>query len=219
MACESTGVNSTNHFLETGKMVNIGSGAQRGKADYFLTRYASYLVAMNGDTSKPEIGTAQSYFAVQTHKQEKQDKLTENQRRLQLRDRVRNANRSLTSAAKRAGVIHYAFFHNAGYQGLYEMGLADIKRKKEIGEKENILDRMGRTELAANEFRITQAEDKIVRDGINNEKGAIDTHFRVGKEVRFTINKLGGIMPENLPPEEPIKKLTSKRIQKMLKAS
>lgn len=210
-ACESSGINPDNHFLQTGKMVEIGSGAQRPRGDYFLTRYACYLIAMNGDTSKPEVGIAQTYFAVQARKQEIQEQLTDTERRIQLRERVKHANRSLTSTAKKAGVQHYALFHDAGYQGLYEMGLTHIKAKKGISPKENLLDRAGRTELAANEFRITQTEDKLIREGINKENLAIETHRKVGREVRNVIKKLGGTLPENLPPEESIKKLTGKK--------
>lgn len=210
MACESTGVEFGNHFLQTGKMVNIGSGALRERKDYFLSRYACYLIAMNGDSNKPEIGTAQTYFAVQTRRQELQDKLTADERRIYLRNRVKNANLSLASTAKKVGVQKYGIFQNAGYLGLYEMGLSDIKKYKNINNKENLLDRMGRTELAANEFRITQTEDKIIRENIRGEKQAIDTHHNVGKEVRNTIKKLNGIMPEQLPPEPPIRELISK---------
>ena len=215
MACESTGIDSHNHFHETTKLVKAGSGTMVKKTDYYLTRYACYLIAMNGNTSKPEIGIAQTYFAVQTRRQEISDKITEQERRLQLRDRVRRANVSLSSTAKKAGVQKYAVFHDAGYKGLYEMGLADIKRKKKMPPKEDLLDRAGRTELAANEFRITQAEEKLIRDNVSGEKAAIDTHYEVGKQVRSTIKKLGGRMPENLPPEESIKKLTSKSRKKI----
>lgn len=211
MACMSTGVDENDHFRDTTKMVAIGSGAMVRAIDCYLTRYACYLIAMNGEASKPEIGTAQTYFAIQTHRQEIQDQLTDSERRLQLRDRVRNANKSLMSAAKEAGVQKYAIFQNAGYQGLYEMGLSDIKQKKGISHKEDLLDRAGRTELAANEFRITQTEEKIIRDKIDTETRAINTHREVGREVRNVIKKIGGTMPENLPPEEPIKKLTSKK--------
>ncbi len=216
MACESTGIDPQNHFLETTKMVSIGSGANRRIKDYFLTRYACYLVAMNGNSRKPEIGTAQTYFAVQARRQEIQDQLTDKEKRLQLRERVKNANLSLASTAKKAGVQRYGIFQDAGYQGLYEMGLADIKKRKGIDEKENLLDRAGRTELAANEFRITQTEEKLIRDGVKLERHAIDTHKNVGREVRNVIKKLGGTMPEDLPPEESIKKLTSKQKPKML---
>jgi len=215
LACESTGIHADDHFLQTGKMVNIGSGAQRKKGDYYLTRYACYLVSMNGDTSKPEIGIAQTYFAVQTRRQEIQDKLTADERRILLRQRVKDANISLTSTAKKIGVQKYAIFHDAGYRGLYEIGLAEIKRKKGISNKENLLDRAGRTELAANEFRITQTEDKLVRENIRGEQQAINTHLNVGKEVRATIKKLNGTMPEDLPPEESIKRLMNKRRNKV----
>lgn len=217
MACASTGVDENDHFRDTTKMVPIGSGAMVPATDCFLTRYACYLIAMNGDSSKSEIGIAQSYFAIQARRQEMQDQLTDAERRLQLRDRVKRANISLMSTAKKAGVQKYAVFQDAGYQGLYDMGLADIKQKKGISPKEHLLDRAGRTELAANEFRITQTEEKIKRENIDTEARAISTHHDVGREVRNVIEKIGGTMPENLPPEEPIKKLTSKK-RKELKA-
>jgi len=211
MACASTGVDDNNHFADVNKMVKAGSGAMVPTSDCFLTRYACYLVAMNGEASKAEIGIAQSYFAIQARRQEMQDQLTDSEKRLQLRDRVRNANKSLMSTAKKAGVQRYAIFQDAGYQGLYEMGLADIKQKKGLSEKENLLDRAGRTELAANEFRITQTEEKIIRDNIDSEIKAISTHREVGREVRNVIDRIGGTMPENLPAEEPIKRLMSKK--------
>ncbi len=211
MACESTGIDPNDHFRDTTKMITAGKGATGQKSDCFLTRYACYLVAMNGESSKPQIGIAQTYFAVQTRRQEIFDKLTERERRIQLRDRVKRANIRLSSTAKQAGVQKYAIFHDAGYRGLYEMGVIDIKRKKGIPQNEDLLDRAGRTELAANEFRITQTEEKLVRDRISEERKAIDTHFDVGREVRATIKKLGGTMPENLPPEESIKKIGRKK--------
>jgi len=212
MACESSGIEPDNQFRDITKKVTVGSGAMVPQVDYFLTRYACYLIAMNGDsTTKPEIATAQTYFAVQTRRQEIQDRLTADEKRLQLRDRVKSANKNLNSAAKQAGVQRYALFHDAGYRGLYEMGLADIKRKKGLLEKEDLLDRAGRAELATNEFRITQTEVKLVRDKITNEKDAMETHREVGREVRATIRKLNGIMPEDLPTEPSIKKLAQAR--------
>lgn len=210
MACESAGEDSYNHFRETTKMVAAGSGTMVQKADFFLARYACYLIAMNGDTSKPEIGIAQTYFAVQARRQEIQDKLTDAERRLQLRDRVKNANKSLLSTAKKSGVQKYAIFQDAGYKGLYEMGLTDIKYKKGIPHNEDLLDCAGRTELAANEFRITQAEEMLIKDGITSEREAIITHRKVGQEVRSAIKKIGGTLPEDLPAEEPIKKLATR---------
>ena len=210
-SCESAGVEPSNHFHESTKMVEVGSGAKVPTQDYFLTRYACYLVAMNGDTSKSEIATAQAYFAIQTRMQEVQQQLTGEEQRIQLRERVRNRNKSLASTAKQAGVQKFAIFQAAGYQGLYEMGLGEIKRHKGIGANEDLLDRAGRTELAANEFRITQTEEKLVRDRVNSERQAINTHLEVGQEVRKTIKKLGGTMPEKLPAEPSIKKLVNRR--------
>ena len=209
MACESAGVQSDYHFHDVIKEIEAGKGAKGQRRDCYLSRYACYLIAMNGRTDKPEIGAAQTYFAVQTRKQEIQDQLTAEERRLQLRDRVRTANKDLNSAAKQAGVQRYALFHDAGYRGLYEMGLADIKRRKGIVDKEDLLDRVGRAELAANEFRITQTEVKLVRDNIKSERDAMETHKEVGREVRATIRKLNGVMPEDLPAEPSIKKLVS----------
>lgn len=217
MACESGGENSSKHFHDTVKKVQAGSNAMVPKGDIFLTRYACYLIAMNGDTSKSEIGIAQTYFAVQARKQEIQDQLTNAERRLFLRERVKNANKSLASTAKNSGVQKYGLFQDAGYRGLYEMGLADIKIKKGLNKKEDLLDRAGRTELAANEFRITQTEEILKKEGITSEVLAIDTHRKVGQEVRNTIRKIGGKMPEDLAPEEPIKKLAA-QLRKNLKS-
>jgi len=211
LSCESAGGDPPNHFRESTKMVEVGSGAKVPTQDYFLTRLACYLIAMNGDASKSEIATAQAYFAIQTRKQEVQEQLTGEEQRILIRERVRDRNKSLASTAKQAGVQKFAIFQAAGYQGLYEMGLGDIKRRKGIGDNEDLLDRAGRSELAANEFRITQTEEKLVRDQVNTERQAIHTHLEVGQDVRTTIKKIGGTMPENLPAEPSIKMLVSRR--------
>lgn len=218
MACESSGIDPDHQFLETTKMVTVGSGAQVAQRDLFLTKYACYLIAMNGEPSKPEIAAAQTYFAVQTHKQETFDKLTEEEKRLQLRRRVSDANIKLSSAAKKAGVVRYPIFQDAGYRGLYGMGLKLVKERKGLTPREDLLDRAGRTELAANEFRITQAEEKLVRDRVNTERDAINTHRQVGEEVRLAIRNLGGTMPEDLAPEPSIKKLLRKKTKSIPKA-
>ena len=214
MACESTGTDVSNHFLESEKMVEIGSGAERSIRDYFLSRYACYLIAMNGDPSNQRVAIAQTYFAVQTRRQEIFDEQELLEKRLELRKRVTNANKALNATAKTAGVQNYGVFHDAGYRGLYGMGLADIKLKKGIDG--DLLDHAGRAELAANEFRITQTEQKITRENIVGEQGAINTHKKVGMEVRETIKKIGGTMPEDLPPEPSIKKIEGKKSQKAL---
>jgi DNA-damage-inducible protein D len=159
---------------------------------------------------KAEVGLCQTYFAVQTRRQEIRDQHPE-QRRVEMRQRVKEANRSLTSAAKDAGVQNYGLFHDAGYRGLYGMGLSDLKSYKGLPERDDLLDRAGRAELAANEFRITQAEQKLRRERVKGETAAIDTHRQVGQAVRTTIEKLGGTLPENLRPEPSIKQMTAKR--------
>lgn len=219
MACESVGVSQKNHIRATTNMVSIGSGAERSRRDYFVSRYGAYLIAMNGDPRLEQIAAAQSYFAVQTRKQEMVDQLgAGSEKRIELRDRVRSANLHLGKAAKASGVQSYALFHDAGYRGLYGMRLSEIKKKKGIGEKEDLLDRAGRAELAANEFRITQAEEALRRGEVKGDLQAREVHHRVGQEVRKTITKLSGTMPEDLPAEPSIKKISpSKKKFKLLK--
>ncbi len=212
MACESAGVESIHQFRETTKGIPAGKGAEVQRADFFLSRYACYLICMNGDTSKPEVGVAQTYFAVQTRRQEVRDQIVAAQPRIEVRERIRHANKKLNSAAKQAGVQHYGTFHDAGYRGLYGgLGKSDIEVLKKIPPKEDLLDCMGRAELAANEFRITQTEEKLIREEVQGETNAVNTHFRVGKAVRKTIAELGGTMPEKLPQAPSIRKLSKKK--------
>lgn len=211
MTCESTGVDADNHILQTGKMVSIGSGAQRNRLDFYVSRYGAYLIAMNGDPGLSQIAAAQSYFAVQTRRQELNDQFgSDITKRIELRERVKDAVKHLGEAAKDAGVQNYALFHEAGYRGLYSMGLTEIKQRKGLDPKENLLDRAGRAELAANEFRITQAEQIIKRDNVKGDINAREAHQKVGSAVRKTIKELGGTMPENLPAEPSIKKIAKK---------
>jgi len=211
MACDSSGAYSSDHFVDTTDVMTGGKGAQIQRENWYLSRYACYLIAMNGESSKPEIATAQAYFAVQTRRQERFDQLTEDEKRMELRERVRNANRMLAGAAKQAGVIKYPVFQAAGYKGLYGIGVSEIKFKKNIPPNEDLLDRAGRAELAANEFRITQTEQKLNRENIQGEELAIQTHHDVAKEVRATIKRIGGTMPEDLAPQTSIKKLKTQR--------
>lgn len=211
MACESTGLDSGNHFLSLRKKVRIGSGAMAEREDYILSRYACYLTAMNGLSSKPEIGFAQSYFAVQTRRQEIADREDGLEKRLSLRGRVRSAVKALNAAASKVGVQNYALFHDAGYRGLYEDSLTDIKKRKGLDKKDDLFDRAGRAELAANEFRITQTEEVLRSENIRGQKSASDAHFTVGQKVRDAIRRIGGTMPEDLPPEESIKQIERQR--------
>ena len=212
-ACKNSGISVFDHFPDIRKMVQIGSGAEREQKDYKLTRYACYLIAQNGDSRKKVIALAQTYFAVQTRKQEITEKeysmLTEDEKRFYQRNLTRKGNYSLNQAAKNAGVKNFDKFHNAGYKGLYNGETADdIAKRKGLRYREDILDNMGSEELAANLFRITQTESKLKKDNVQTEKDANKTHYNVGAKVRKTIKELGGTMPEDLPtPKKSLKQL------------
>ena len=203
VACESAGFKVIYHFRDTTKMISGGKGAKLARADCYLTRYACYLVAMNGDSRKFEISTAQAYFAAQTRRQELRDQ----EKRIALRERVRRGNNVLAGTAVSAGVKRMGIFTDAGYRGLYGMGLKQIKGRKHLPQSADLLDRAGHAELAANEFRITQTQQKLERERIQGEGAATETHRSVGAEVRDAIRRIGGTMPEDLPTEEPIKKV------------
>ena len=214
------------HFADVRKMVDLGSGAQRDIEDVQLSRYACYLIVQNGDPSKPVIANGQTYFALQTRRQELQDnakfsQLSEDEKRLAIRNELAAHNKDLAAAAKDAGVetpLDYAIFQDHGYKGLYGgLGARDIHERKGLKKSQKILDHMGSTELAANLFRATQAEEKLRRDQVQGKRQANQTHFAVGKKVRQTIEELGGTMPEALlTPEQSIKQVetTKKKLGK-----
>ncbi|MGB0466651.1 MAG: DNA damage-inducible protein D [Pontibacterium sp.] len=218
-ACEASNHEVSDHFVETTKKVSLGSGAQRELDDIHLSRYACYLVVQNGDPTKPVIAAGQTYFAVQTRRQELADdeafkQLREDEKRLFLRNELKEHNKQLVEAAQQAGVessLDFAIFQNHGYKGLYGgLDSKAIHARKGLKKSQKILDHMGSTELAANLFRATQAEEKLKRDNVQDKKQANQTHFKVGQKVRQTIEELGGDMPENLPtPEKNIRQLES----------
>ena len=209
-ACINSGQVVDNHFNQLVKMVHTGSNAVRKLRNWKLDRYACYLIAQNGDSKKPEIAMAQTYFAVQTRKQEVFNQLKENDKRLFIRNEVSMENKKLFSTAKKAGVTKFGSFNDAGYKGLYGMPLNEIENRKNI-KKGELLDRAGTTELAANLFRITQTDEKIKKDNIQGENQASSVHFMVGGKVRQTIKDIGGILPENLPIEKHIKELKAEK--------
>jgi len=225
-ACKTSGNNVSDHFVKVNKMVELGSGSQRKIEDIAITRYGCYLVVQNADPSKEIIALAQSYFAIQTRRQEIADQvgeLSEDDRRLAIRGELSRHNTQLADAAHDAGVIEsidYAIFQNEGYKGLYGgLGAKEIHTKKGLKKSQKILDHMGSTELAANLFRATQTEEKLKREKIQGKNNANAAHFQVGKKVRQTIQELGGTMPEDLPtPDESIKQLEDKK-QKQLDKS
>ena len=211
--CKSSNYKALDHFVGADKMVYIGSNTKRNINDYKLSRYACYLIAQNGDSRKKTIALAQTYFAIQTRKQELTEKeysmLTEDEKRFYQRNLTRKGNYSLNMVARNVGVRNFDKFHNAGYKGLYNGETAnDIAKRKNLRYREDILDNMNEDELVANLFRINQTKQKLLKDKVQGENNASDIHYEVGKEIRYTIKKLGGTMPEDMPtPKKSLKEL------------
>lgn len=225
-ACRNSGQAVADHIEDVLTMVDIGSGAKRQVEDFRLSRYACYLIVQNGDPGKPVIANGQTYFAMQTRRQELADdakfaRLSEDDKRLAIRNELATHNKYLAAAAQQAGVetgIEFAIFQDHGYKGLYGgLGHKEIHARKGLKKSQKILDHMGSTELAANLFRATQTEEKLRRDKVQGKAQANQTHYEVGRKVRQTIDELGGTMPENLPkPENSIQQIESakKKLEK-----
>ena len=224
IACENSGHSVSDDFPEVRKIVEAGA-TFKPKKDYELSRYACYLIVQNGDPRKEVIALGQTYFAIQTYRQELADhfnQLDEDRRRLVVRGDVRQWNQLLAETAHDAGVItneEFAIFQNAGYMGLYGgLDVDDIHNKKGLTINQKILDYMGSTELIANLFRISQTEEKLRKDNIQGADKATQTHYAVGREVRKAIEKIGGTMPEDLPtPEKSIQQIEKEQMERLQK--
>lgn len=214
-ACKNSNNDASVHFVGVNITYVMPNGGERISDDYELSRYACYLIVMNGDSQKEVIALGQSYFAVKTRQQELiegYDELSEDEKRLSIRNEIKRHNKSLAEAANMAGITDprdYAIFQNKGYQGLYGgLGQKEIHARKGLKKSQQILDHMGSTELAANLFRATQTDEKLRRENIQGKEKANQTHYDVGAKVRQTIQELGGTMPEDLPtPERSIKQI------------
>lgn len=225
-ACQNSNIDVEKHFASVGKTIQMPKNAVKTVTDYELSRYACYLIVMNGDPRKEVIALGQTYFAVKTRQQELSenfDSLTEDEKRLSIRGELTKHNKSLAEAAQNAGIVEpldYAIFQNMGYQGLYGgLTAKDIHQRKGLKKSQQILDHMGSTELAANLFRATQTDEKLRKENITDKGLANQTHYDVGSEVRQTIKRLGGTMPENLPtPDKSIKKIEKEQQKKIAKA-
>ena len=223
LSCLNSNYGLQDHFPDVRKMVDIGSNTLRNIVDYKLSRYACYLIAQNGDSKKKVIALAQTYFAIQTRKQElleqEYNSLTEDEKRFYQRDLTKKENYSLNQTAKKAGVKNFDKFHNAGYKGLYNGETTnDIAKRKGLRYREDILDNMGSDELIANLFRISQTNQKLINYNIQGEGNANDVHYNVGKEVRNTIKRIGGTMPEDLPtPDKSLKELEKEKNNLIIK--
>ena len=225
-ACQNSNIVVEEHFASVGKTIQMPKNAVKTVTDYKLSRYACYLIVMNGDPRKEVIALGQTYFAVKTRQQELSenfDSLTEDEKRLSIRGELTKHNKSLAEAAQNAGIVEpldYAIFQNMGYKGLYGgLTAKDIHQKKGLKKSQHILDHMGSTELAANLFRATQTDEKLRNENITDKGLANQTHYDVGSEVRQTIKRLGGTMPEDLPtPDKSIKKIEKEQQKKIAKA-
>jgi len=224
LACKNSGYEVIDHFAEVSKIVEAGA-TSKPIIDYKLSRYACYLIVQNGDPRKEVIALGQTYFAIQTRRQEVADyfnQLDEDNKRLVIRGDIKQWNQMLAEAAHRSGVIsneEYATFQNAGYMGLYGgMKVEDIHIKKRLKGNERILDFMSSTELIANLFRISQTEEKLKKDNAKTADAANEIHFIVGKEVRGTIERVGGTLPEDLPvPKKSISAIEKEQLRKLKK--
>ena len=221
-ACNGSNIAEEEHFADVRRVIKVGNNAEMEVDDFKLTRYACYLIAQNGDSRKKAIALAQTYFAVQTRRQEitrqEYEQLSEDEKRLYTRKNVKDKNKYLFDTAKLAGVKNYGKFNNYGYRGLYNGETAkDIANRKGISEEEDILDYMSSTELAANLFRITQTDEVLKNKNINNEDDACKTHHNVGQAVRQTIKRIGGTMPEDLPTPSKSAKQIEKEKNKQIK--
>ena len=223
LACQNSGQQIYNHFVEVNKTIKMPKNAQKEVIDYELTRYACYLIVQNGDPRKEVIALGQTYFAIQTRRQEVADyfnQLDEDNKRLVVRGDIKQWNQMLLEAAHNAGVItnqEYAEFQNAGYMGLYGgLTVDDIHKRKKLKDNEKILDFMGSTELISNLFRISQTEEKLKKDKIDTSSKATSTHYEVGSKVRKAIQDIGGTMPEDLPtPEKSIKQIEKEQLKRL----
>ena len=216
-ACTNSGRDITDHFTRTDELIVVGKGAQRRVESYRLSRYACYLIIENADPSKPIVAQGQTYFAVQTRRAEIAELREAQAKRLELRTHASETNKKLAEAAQDAGVPsgRFGIFQDSGYKGLYDgLGVAEIKEKKAIPTKDDILDRMGREELGANIFRITQAEAALREADIQDEERANAIHREAGEDVRGLLRKRGRRMPEDLPPEPTIKPLLDEQRRK-----
>ena len=224
IACENSGHSILDDFAEVSKIVEAGA-TSKPKKDYELSRYACYLIVQNGDPRKQVIALGQTYFAIQTYRQELADhynQLDEDRRRLVVRGDIKQWNQLLAETAHDAGVItneEFAIFQNAGYMGLYGgLDVDDIHSKKKLSAEQKILDFMGSTELIANLFRISQTEEKLRKDNIIGAEKATSTNYAVGREVRKAIEKIGGTMPEDLPtPEKSIQQIEKEQMERLKK--
>ena len=222
IACANIGEEVADHFASAVKKAIIGAGIQKQLDDYTLSRFACYLVAMNGDPRKAEIAAAQAYFAIQTRRMEQWDELREAlHERVELRQQLSDANNRLNATALEYGLNRRSFgrLHDAGTRALYGgLTLPEIKTRKGIPESEDLADRMGPSELAASLFVRTQTEEKVRNEDIHGTNAIVEAHHDVAAETRAVIERIGGTAPEDLPAEPSIRPLLDQQARHRKKA-
>jgi DNA-damage-inducible protein D len=203
-ACTSLNIDILDNFVQEKREVN-----GRIISDYRLSRFACYLVAMNGDPKKTEVAKAQGYFAAIAEAFRRYVENANEVERILIRDEITDHEKTLSGVAKEAGVIKYGLFQNAGYLGMYNLNINKLRQLKGVPDKRSPLDFMGKEELAANLFRVTQTEAKLRNESIQGQTNAEKAALEVGKKVRKTMQEISGTTPENLPPSEDIRKVKS----------
>lgn len=211
-------IDPSHHIAQTSKMVGIGSGAMRQAVDFYLSRPACSLIALNGDPSKPEIAAAQAYFVVQTRRMEIEEQRARDEKRIEMRDKVALSHRVVSGAAQEAGVVSkmQGVFHDARYQGLYGMTAAQVKRKKGLRDNEQLYDRAGAMELSMHDFQMNLAAEALKNENVRGEQRAIRRNKEIAEEVRKVVIKETKKLPESLEVEEPIKEVR-KRVEQQKK--
>lgn len=208
-SCETAGQSVLNHFPDAGKMVNIGSGAQKPLEDYMLTRYACYLIAQNGDPRKERIAFAQSYFALQTRKQELLEERITLVERLEARQKLTSTETELSKNIYEHGVDGQGFgrIRSKGDQALFG-GYSTQEMKAKMGMPENrpIADFLPTITIKAKDLAAEITNYNVKQNDLYGEPSITQEHMKNNSEVRELLGK-SGIKPENLPPEEDIKKL------------